>query len=94
MRRMERPKNKAVIVMAVLLVLAAGYIGYGYYTDYDNSRLSQAYQLGFIDAQNVVNNNIINALNTQGFVSFSAPTDNNETVTINLVPAQAQDPAQ
>ena len=91
---MEKPKNKAVIVMAVLLVLAGGYIGYGYYTTYDNSRLSSAYQAGFIDAQTVVNQNIINALNTQGYVSCTAPTSDNQSVVINLVPAQPAPTAQ
>lgn len=87
---MERRQNRRVLILAVLLVLAVVYIAYGFYDSYDNSRLATAYQQGFTDAQVVINNNIINALNTQGFVTFTAPADNNQTVTINLVPAQAQ----
>ena len=86
---MENRRNRAVIILAVLLVLAVGYIGYGQYTKYDNARLTSAYQAGFVDAQGVINNNIIKALNTQGFVSFTAPSSENETVTIKLVPAQS-----
>ena len=81
---MEKRRNKPMIIMAVLLILTVAYISLGFYGNYENARLSGAYQQGFLDAQSVVNQNIINALNTQGFVTFTAPADNNETVTVRL----------
>ena len=85
-----------VITLAVLLVVAGGYIGYGAFNNYENSRLTAAYQQGFLDAQNVINNNIINSLNTQGYVPFTAPTSEGETATfaLGLIPDPTAAPAQ
>ena len=88
---MQNQKSKTVIVLAVLLVLAVGYIAFGAYNSHQNTKLNTAYQQRFVDAQAVINQNIIKSLNTQGYVPFTAPTSGNKTVTINLVPDKNAD---
>lgn len=88
---MQNQRNKTALILSVLLVLAIGYIAFGAYSNYQSAKLNSAYKQGFTDAQGVINQNIIKSLNTQGYVSFTAPTSGNDTVTINLVPDQNQE---
>ena len=59
-----------LILMIIILILAL-YIGYGKYADYQQEKLDEAYRQGVRDAEAAINQEIIRNLNTQGFVFFT-----------------------
>ena len=75
--------NLKTIVIITLIVIIFGIVGvYAY-----NYVQVQAYQQGVIDARLLVNQQILNSLNQNGYVPFVYAIGN-ETQVINLVPYQ------
>lgn len=81
----DKKTNYTVIVLGVLLVLAIIYIAYGQYTAHQNTKMAQAYQQGFIDAQENTLLAVVNEVATKGFIQI---TDFKSNASVVLVPYQ------
>jgi len=94
--KMEKVKSGRILtlVLIVLVVVLAGYLGYDKIQDRKQGQLDDAYRQGIQDAAIQIQGNMIAQLNTQGFVSFVAPTDDNQTINLRLVPQPTQAQAQ
>lgn len=77
------------IILAVLLLIAVGYIAFDKVSSYQNNKIinvkNTSYQQGLKDENQYIVNQIISDLNSQGQTSITLPTGNNKTVTIPLI---------
>ena len=90
---MDFKKNKIAIVLAVLLVIAIGYIAYDQIRDAMQANYEGYYNAGARDGQQATLNAMVGALNKDGYVQITVPTENNQTATVTLVPYQAPEQA-
>ena len=80
--RMEKNRLKTITIIILISFILGGGLFYVY-----NQVQEEAYQEGVQDAILLINQNILNSLQQNGYVPFSYNTING-TQTINLIPVQ------
>ena len=81
---MKISQKTIIYGLIVLLAIAVCYIVVTEYRNYQNSKLEAAFNNGFDYAQLYIASEIISQINTNGYVVFNAPADNNQTVAVKL----------
>ncbi|MEK6953141.1 MAG: hypothetical protein AABX29_09080 [Nanoarchaeota archaeon] len=81
-------KNRIILILVIVVVILALALSYKFLKDYNNKNLNLAYQTGVRDASLQFQQNIITQLNSFGFFSVTLPAENNQTITVRLVPSQ------
>jgi len=81
-------KNRIILILIIIVVILVLALSYKFLKDYNNKNLNLAYQAGRTDALLQFQQNIITQLNSFGFFSVTLPAENNQTITVRLVPSQ------
>ncbi|MBI2663026.1 hypothetical protein HYX15_00660 [Candidatus Woesearchaeota archaeon] len=84
-------KDKKSFVLLILLIISVIYIGFDLYdekqqqkTAEEQQKLLESYRQGVQDANNLILQQMIQQLNSQGFVTLTVPTEDGQTATIRL----------
>ncbi|MBD3249799.1 hypothetical protein GF336_07165 [Candidatus Woesearchaeota archaeon] len=91
---MDIKKNKPLIVLAVLLVVAVGYIAVDKLAEARQETYMQYYNTGVQEGQVMAVNAILSNVQQSGYVQITVPLENNETGTVTLVPYQEEQEGQ
>ncbi len=84
-------RDKKSLFLFILLIISIVYIVNDIYNDKqeqivreEQQRLLESYRKGVEDANNLILQQMIQQLNTQGFVTLTVPTNDGKTTTIRL----------
>ncbi len=91
---MDIKKNKTLIFLVVLLVVAVGYIAVDKLAESRQETYMEYYNTGVQDGQVMAVNAILSNVQQSGFVQITVPLENNETGTVTLVPYQKEQEGQ
>lgn len=72
-------KTKIIIVLCIIILGIGGIYAY-------DKIIERAYNIGFSDATILINNQITNNLQQNGYIIFMFPIENNQTIPIKLIP--------
>jgi len=72
-------QNLIIIILSLIILTGVGFFGYNYISSIN-------YQEGFNDASIYLNNQIINSLNQNGYITIYYINQNNQTEGIKLIP--------
>ena len=88
----DKKINYTVVVLAVLLAVAVIYIAVIQFNSYQNNRLVQAYQQGFVQSQEQTLIAVINEVASKGYVQITDFSSNQSVVLVPYQPpAEQQD---
>ena len=88
----DKKINYTVVVLAVLLAVAVLYIAVMQFNSYQNNRLVQAYQQGFVQSQEQTLIAVINEVASKGYVQITDFSSNQSVVLVPYQPpAEQQD---
>ena len=81
------------IILGCVILLLIGYIGYLKFKSVEETNIALAYRQGLVDAQAALNNQIIQSLNTNGYVTMTFLDDKNRSQSVTLAPVQPKNKA-
>ena len=88
---MNLQKNKITIILAVLLIVAVGYIAVGKIAESRQETYNQYFNAGVQQGQLSAIQAILTSVNSEGFVQITVPISENQTGTLTLVPFQPEE---
>ena len=85
--------QRVTLILGILFIIAIAYISVDFYNEKqdkkrqeEQQRLLLAYRQGVANTQGFIAQQMVQQLNTQGFIILNVPTQDNQTETIKLAP--------
>ena len=88
---MNLQKNKITVILAVLLIVAIGYIAVGKIAESRQETYNQYFNAGVQQGQLNALQSILTSLDSTGSVQITIPINETQTGTITLVPFQPEE---
>jgi len=91
---MDFKKNKITVILAILLIVAVGYIAVGKIAESRQETYNQYFNAGVQQGQLSALDAILTSINSEGFVQITVPISENQTGTLTLVPFQPEEQSE